>query len=238
MSKHKETCLKNSNVLYDHPMKNPKNKEKVRNSNKIQNKIEYPMLISEEGRINNFKARWPHITDEIIEILHTKELFVDVIKNMSISEMAKQFGVTKGTIRKYSRLHGLKITKPCSSSQEDEIAAWLTSNNIIFSHPDRIQIKPYELDFYFPNKNIALEIQGDYWHMNPAIYEATDKIRKGKTAEEIWKYDKMKADLCESIGLKLIVIWESEWEDNKDELKEMLLKSLKWVFFNILYKYY
>ena len=114
------------------------------------------------------------------------------------------------------------------SSWESEILRFLEENNILYKHPDREQLRPKELDFYFENKNLGLELNGDYWHMNPEIYKSTDLNKKiKKTAQEIWDKDELKAKLCKERNIKLIIIWESDWYKNKDKWKEKLLKLLK-----------
>ena len=44
-------------------------------------------------------------------------------------------------------------------------------------------------------KNKIIEFQGDYWHCNPKLYKGNfyNKVKQ-KTASEIWKYDKEKAE--------------------------------------------
>ena len=66
-----------------------------------------------------------------------------------------------------------------------------------------INIIPYkELDIYIPSLNIAIECNGLYWHSNK---------RKSKT------YHLNKTKACEKRGIKLIHIFEDEW--NSPEFK-------------------
>jgi very-short-patch-repair endonuclease len=64
--------------------------------------------------------------------------------------------------------------------------------------------------------------------MNPNIYSATDiNPTTLKSAQEIWNRDANKQKQCESKGIKLITIWESEWLKNSDQIKNKILKNLK-----------
>lgn len=75
---------------------------------------------------------------------------------------------------------------------------------------DRSIISPFELDIVIPERKLAIEFNGTYWHsMKP----------KG--------YHKMKVKLCADKGFKLIHIWEIDWINKKDEIKSMLEKELK-----------
>ena len=78
--------------------------------------------------------------------------------------------------------------------------------------------RAYAYDFQYRNK--IVEINGDYWHANPKIYNE-DFYNKSKqmTAEEIWLYDKLKYKHAESKGYSVYVIWESDW--NKDPQNEL-----------------
>lgn len=80
----------------------------------------------------------------------------------------------------------------------------------------------YAYDFTYNNK--IIEFNGDYWHANPYKYDA-DFYNKSKkmTAEEIWLYDKMKKECAEKHGYKVMVVWESDWnEDPEGELNKCI----------------
>lgn len=79
--------------------------------------------------------------------------------------------------------------------------------------------KTYSFDFYY--KNVLIEFNGDYWHANPKIY-SSDKIfsRHGNKLKitDIWSRDKQKKEFAESLGYKVIVIWESDYRTNPDNV--------------------
>lgn len=60
-------------------------------------------------------------------------------------------------------------------------------------------------------KNFLIEVNGDYWHANPKLYSADDIIRKRNNSEsvkETWKKDLIKKETAESMGFKVLYIWE------------------------------
>lgn len=63
------------------------------------------------------------------------------------------------------------------------------------------------------NINICIEYNGDYWHGNPKIYSAKDKLYSGLLAEDIWDRDKTKLNLIKSLGFNTYIIWESDITD-------------------------
>lgn len=66
-----------------------------------------------------------------------------------------------------------------------------------------------ELDIFIPDKNIAFEYNGLYWHST---------INKKKK----YHYDKWKK--CQDRGIQLITIWEDDWK-YKNELTKSLIKN-------------
>lgn len=78
------------------------------------------------------------------------------------------------------------------------------------------------------HNNRAIEINGDYWHCNPAQYP-TNYFHKqsGLLAEDIWQRDFEKIKLIQAKrGIPVLIIWESEYLNNP---KETIEKCIKWM---------
>lgn len=87
--------------------------------------------------------------------------------------------------------------------------------------------KFYKLDYYNSEYNLVVEVLGDYWHCNPAIYNH-DFYHKNiqKTACDIWEDDKKrKNEIINILGCMYIEIWEKDWKLNKDSILSYI-KSL------------
>jgi hypothetical protein len=87
----------------------------------------------------------------------------------------------------------------------------------------------HELDRYviydIKHKNCIIEFNGDYWHANPKQYNETDHIR-GKLVKDIWNFDAKKIHLAKNLGYKVLVIWESDYINNKaNTIKE----TIEWI---------
>lgn len=88
-------------------------------------------------------------------------------------------------------------------------------------------IKPYEIDIYLPELNLAIEYNGDYWHGNPKFYNSTDYIKQKKASvSEIWETDALKKNLCEKKNIKLVTIWETDWVNKKETVKTSLIRLI------------
>lgn len=86
----------------------------------------------------------------------------------------------------------------------------------------------YTLDCYLPELKLAFELNGDYFHANPAVFGPDDKI-KNKTAKQIWAKDRRKMNVFSKLGIKIINIWESEWIENHDDAKPRIAALLSQV---------
>ena len=73
---------------------------------------------------------------------------------------------------------------------------------------NRTLIKPYELDIVIPELKLAIEFNGNFWHSE-----------QGGTNSS---YHLMKTEMCEEIGYKLIHIFEHEWINKQEIVKEKL----------------
>ena len=68
-------------------------------------------------------------------------------------------------------------------------------------------IPPLELDLYYPEKNIAIEFNGNYWH---------DENHKPKD----YHFNKFK--LCKDKNIRLVSIYESDWFNKRDSIINLL----------------
>jgi hypothetical protein len=71
---------------------------------------------------------------------------------------------------------------------------------------DRTAIKPYELDLYYKNFNLAFEYNGSYWHLN----NDNDEIKK---------------NLCLEKNITLIIIEENS-RDYVNDIKTQIINNL------------
>ena len=79
-------------------------------------------------------------------------------------------------------------------------------------------------DFYIPSKNMMVEVDGDYWHANPLIYEGKEL---NKTQARNVKNDKYKDVLAVGNGFKLERVWEYDLNNDYKGQKKRFKKLLK-----------
>jgi len=78
-------------------------------------------------------------------------------------------------------------------------------------------------DFYIPAKNIIIEVDGDFYHCNPDIYINGSIC---KTQEKNLKRDQQKNQWAQDNGFKLLRFWETDINNNPQQIIETLKKEL------------
>lgn len=102
-----------------------------------------------------------------------------------------------------------------TSKPEQKILDYFIDNypNTNIIHNDRKQINPLEIDIYFPDHKVGVEVCGLYWH---------SEVSGGK--ERSYHYDKMIK--CFEKDIRLITVFEDEVRDKFDIVMSRILQAL------------
>jgi transposase/very-short-patch-repair endonuclease len=178
--------------------------------------VSHPVITRwlKEHNLHKSKNGLCKINTSIISLLNDKEYMESLYNQHGTVGMSEILGITDGTVGRYLEKLGIDRDKTfgyTTSSSEIEIANFLRSkfNNIITN--TRKIVAPYELDIFIPEKNLAVEFNGLYWHSE-------------KHKSYGYHYDKWLE--CSNKGIQLIQIWEDDWDYKKDIVKQMLLHKL------------
>ncbi len=210
--KSKKTLLEHYGV--DHPMKSDVVKKKLENTVKerygvdrfIDSSIFHDKMVITKRK--NRQIKWAKYGFDI-EYCGSNEL---IVKNCCKKHHDAKMTVGTFFNRIKQNICLCTICNPLekgpSSYQEIEIAEFLDAHNIKYIMHDRTLIHPYELDFYIPDYNLAIECNGIYWHSEAA---GTEK-----------NYHQYKSILCEQHGVQLMHIWEDDLKQNKEKILDIL----------------
>ena len=174
----------------------------------------------------------------------------EIIKKKKADTFIKHYGVDNiWKTKEYAELTSKRWSSYSIERKNELISKWgkhigRISNleNKIIDMLNELKI-PIETQFKFPKYyhrydihikgiNLILEIQGDFWHANPNIYNENDILNFTKkikhTAKELWDKDKQNIKYAESQNYKVVQIWESEINkyDKENNLKLYLLDIL------------
>ena len=122
---------------------------------------------------------------------------------MPIRDVLKQLDViTHSTLCKYYHKNGIQIQRYSVTELEQKLYEYFLSKGIQVILNDRTAIGPKEIDLFFPDFMIGVEINGGYWH--------TEQHRPN------WKDHLNKLEFANNIGIDLMHFWDWEINDNWD----------------------
>lgn len=167
-------------------------------------------MIERYGDIVSSKIYFPREECQI-EAISSKENLAKYINELNyiptVYDLENLLGIGKSRVRSIIHKFGLDDYiewRPTISGPEKEIADYI--KNILgynITTTDRTVIKPYELDIYMTEINTAIEFNGNYWH----------SIEQ-KDAE----YHQRKSLIALNKGVRIIHIYEYEWNTDKDKV--------------------
>ena len=97
------------------------------------------------------------------------------------------------------------------SKSEQELSSFVSTLSENVTTSDRNLISPLELDIVVPDHNLAIEFNGSFYH---------NFDHKNKN------YHKMKSNLCEEKGYRLIHVYEYDWIfPNKQKIIKSIIES-------------
>lgn len=145
-----------------------------------------------------------HISEEVRDKLNNKKWLQEQHQDQQkpFSHIAQELGVSCALVGNKAREHGIKVCFGNSSVSlgEQALVDWLSSvykQEIVTA--SRNIIAPRELDIYLPDRQLAIEFNGTYWHSEVA----GNKHRN---------YHLEKTLACEAQGIRLIHVWEHDWQ--------------------------
>ena len=204
----KETCLKRYGV--DSFMKTTKGREQA-SKTMSKFKKEWDKKYTDEVLIPKYRQICENDDLELLEFRNRYDCTVKCKKCGNVFEVK-----TLGYLKENMITNRCKICHPyeqlCGpTKQEIELAEFLDENNIKYYKNCRSQITPQEIDFYLPDYNIGIEMDGLYWHCED---------QKPKN------YHLEKTEKCLEKGIRLIHIFEDEWNNKKDICKSRIMNIL------------
>jgi hypothetical protein len=96
------------------------------------------------------------------------------------------------------------------SGPEKLIAEWIRGLGFVVEESAHV-IYPLTVDIFIPEKKLAIEFNGLFWH---------NECHKTKS------YHKEKSEKCESVGIDLIHVWEDDWKLRSAIVKSIIMNRL------------
>lgn len=191
----------------------------------VSNPSKYPPII-EKAKISDIEkygcdSNQRHFSKEVRDLISSRESFEAFLNEHILDptlDVCQLLNMTPPTffsyVRKYSLEHLRKVTR---SSFETSIERFLESLNVKFvcnKFFKNSKGKRFQLDFYLPDFNLAIECDGVYWH---ACSE------RGKLNPN---YHLIKTEECEKLGIQLLHIFDTEWHSKPEIVKDVIRRHL------------
>ena len=192
-----------------------KYKEKRKNTTKERYGVEN--IAKSKTIKQNFieKSEW-------FQLIQQNECFVKYIKHidgrihlLECKICGEQFECISNNSRIFNNHVLCPICNPIEkfySSSEKDLLSFVSS---IYGGEIEENIKsvipPYEIDIYLPKLLFAIEFNGVYWYSD--LYNPDD-------------YHKVKTELCEKVGVRLIHVFEDDWNFKQEIIKSILQNAI------------
>ena len=166
------------------------------------------------GDISYFRAKMPQKTVEILRDKEKYEQYLDSLPKRTEEEISKDLQCSWSLIQKITAKYELTnkvITRPMRSSPEKTLCDLLDLWGMEYLSNDRKILDGQEVDIYIPKYKIGIEFDGNYWHSS--LFQ-----------EKNYHFNKSK--LAESKGVRLIHIYEYEWNTMKSKIIQLLKIAL------------
>jgi len=200
-------------------------KEKIKNTNRERYGFNNPMEndgIARKSKISHHEVVKNDINNNyrLINILRENE-FWDKMKteNFTLNELCSEYNFNYGSLT--ARLLDKEFFDryyECYSfpkqQKQKKIFDILVNLGL---HPimnDRSVISPLELDIYIPDKKIAIEFNGSYWHSEACL-----------TSVEARNKHIIKLKKCRDKRIRLFNIFENVWDDKGEQYLNLLKSS-------------
>ena len=191
---------------------------------------------------NEYREKQAYTNTE--EYLGTERyLRINKLKSHNMENYIRRYGVESAEEKLDNFYRGLRS----GYSKISQELFWRLLNELDWKNPEKIYFaehngeygvydkenKAYKkYDFVSVLDNLCIEFHGDHYHGNPKLYSPTDFLKgRGQTktkAKDIWEQDLSKTLLIEEErGYNVLVVWESEYRSNPDQIVERIEKYVR-----------
>ena len=152
-----------------------------------------------------------------------------VFQNRQIKwqESLTKNGNIKGGYSKISQLLFIDILKEYNEEEKENVFFWVKNKEYLIKSERSI----FLYDFTDISRRKIIEYNGDQYHANPSIYgpdESPHPYHKesGYNSSDIWRKDNLKMDLAKNNGFETLVIWDSEYRKNPEQILQKCIEFI------------
>lgn len=159
-----------------------------------------------------YEARGKKISANYPNVQYIKDNLEELLNEYTPIQLSRKFNVAFSTVYHYISDNSNIIYNKKSSSYERQLCKFLDDIGITYSKNDRKQISPNELDIFCPEHNLAIEINGIYFHHDGRINK---------------DYHLTKTKKCNDKNIHLIHLWDTQIDEKFDIIKSLISAQMK-----------
>lgn len=155
-----------------------------------------------------------HMPPKTLELLNDYDYMSTMAEKYTSKYIASLLQCDSATVLKYCKQLGIEYKRKCGSAEETILDSHLALLGVTYhkSYSGLIDSTRQEVDFYFPEHNFAVEVNGLYWH--------SERVRNDKN------YHQNKFIALKEKGIKLLQLWDFEVRDNLELCVSMIKHHL------------
>lgn len=201
-----QTKIKDTNLIrygYTNPLLNLDIQQKIKNTNISKYGYTNPLCnasIREKSVITKRENYFP--VDTLEKITNATWLENEQHSGKTVHEIANDIGISSSQLCKIFHSLNINIIRHTASELERRLYLHYEQKGVKIITNNRTLISPKELDLYFPDYNLAIEVNGCYYHS-----EQFNKLQY---------YHLQKTNACLEQNIALLQFWDTElnekWE--------------------------
>lgn len=121
----------------------------------------------------------------------------------------------------------IQCLKNIKNMKSKDTSIQLAVNNILddlnIFYEREYAIKYYSLDNFLCDYNLGIEVMGDYWHVNPNVYNINNRSVNDTQYKDITKDKKKRTYLRRYYNMELLNLWECDIKKNIEMCKLLII---------------
>ena len=163
--------------------------------------------------------------------------FINKSKALTIDNFIKKYGEEEG-FKRYNEItnHNPAFYSKISQKLFNDLDKYFQEYKTYYATKNTeygimLADKTYiKLDYYISELKTCVEFNGTNFHADPRFFNETDNpnpFNKTITAKEIWDNDNHRINSLLELGIKTIIVWESDYKKKSFDINELVKKIKK-----------
>lgn len=175
-----------------HAMLNEEVRNKIQETNIARYGVANPMQNIDVSSKAGKTRKENYYSEDVLAKLSDPVWLSEQNQLVSIGELAVQLGVSASNLCKYFHQHDIPIKQHSTTELERKLLDYFTSKHIKVELKNRTLIRPKEIDLYFPDLKLGIEINGLYWHSEEfqpnKTYHLNKSLAAAEAGIELWHF--------------------------------------------------